>query len=232
MQESQRCRRKVVDAALENGQRGVKVSGHQPCPVVCRHAGNDAVVVVREPLRLHQPFVATRRTADEVGAFWSFGVERLRDRLRLERCLVVGAICEVDQPLGFLEREPGRIHATCGFMAGVGRGSRVAPPQLVRKLGERDDAGPPAVADAGELAVPLLERQPNLEENLRVARRRNHARDAAEGRQVRDRVGRAGWRERAGRHGLGGGNRRVGQLLFGQSWRTRRSTPSAPTRAC
>ena len=150
-------------------------------------------------------------------AFRSFCVERRRDRLRLERCLVVGAISEVNQPLGFLEREPSRIHATCGFMAGVGRGSRVAPPQLVRKLGKRDDSGPPAVADAGELAVPLLERQPDLEENLRVARRCNHARDPAERRQVRDRVGRAGGRERAGRHRLSGGNRRVGQPLFGQT---------------
>ena len=217
MQEPQGCRRKVVDAALENGQRGVEVSGHQPRPVVGRHAGNDAVVIVREPLRFHQPFVAARRAADEVGAFWSFRVERLRDRLRLERGLVVGAIREVDQPFGFLEREPGRIRPARGFMAGVGRGRRIAPPQLVRKLGERDGSGPPAVADAGELAVPLLERQPDLEENLRVARRRNHARDAAERRQVRDRVGRAGGCERAGRHRLSRGNRRIGQLLFGQT---------------
>ena len=42
-------------------------------------------------------------------------------------------------------------------------------------------SGPAAVADAGELSVPLVERQPDLEEDLRFGRWRDDSRDAAEG---------------------------------------------------
>ena len=87
-------------------------------------------------------------------------------RLCLQRRLVVRSIREVDQLLGFLEREPGCAYAARGLAAGIRRGGRIPSSQLLGERTVRDHSRPPAVADAGELAVPLLEWQPDFEDYL------------------------------------------------------------------
>ena len=126
------------------------------------------------------------------------------------------AIGEVDQLFRVLEGEPGHVLAAHGHVAGIGGGGRVPAPDLSCERAEADRAGPAAVAHAGELPVPLLERQPHLEEDVRVLRRLDRAGHAAERRQVRDRVGRSGRRERSALDGLGRGDGRVGKPHAGQ----------------
>jgi hypothetical protein len=58
IEQSQRGGWQVVDRVLEGSQNGVEVARHQPGPVVRWRAGDDAVVVGREPLRLHQAFIS------------------------------------------------------------------------------------------------------------------------------------------------------------------------------
>ena len=71
-----------------------------------------------------------------------------------------------------------------------------------------------AIADAGELAVPLIERQPHLEDDLRFGRGRDDARDAAERREVTQDVRRSCRRERSRGDSFDGGNRRARALLL------------------
>src|SRR5206468_1121990 len=103
---------------------------------------------------------------DEISVLWRLRVEGFRDRLCLQRRLVVRSIREVDQLLGFLEREPGCVHAARSLVAGIRRGGSIPSSQLLGERTVRDHSRPPAVADASELAIPLLERQPHFEDYL------------------------------------------------------------------
>ena len=193
-----RCERPAIEHAqcgwrqlacriCEDGERRVEVARHQSRPVVRRHSGDDAVVVGGEPLRRHQTFVPARRAPDEIRALGRFAVEGLHERLGLHRRLVVGSVGKVDQLFRFVERKFCGVRTRAGLMPGVGRRRRVAAPQLVGKRPEGNDPGPAAVADAGELSVPVVERQPDLEDDLRLGRWRDDSRDAAERREVANR---------------------------------------------
>ena len=144
------------------------------------------------------------------------------------------AVGEVDQLLRLVERESRHVDAGRGFVAGVRRGRRVAQAQLVAKRAIRNAARPAAVTDARKLAVPVLERHPHLEEDLRLARRGNRASDAAERRKIRDRVRRARRRHRSHRDRLGDGDRRIRQRLCCETaacrWRSLRRRPRAGRR--
>ena len=55
-----------------------------------------------------------------------------------------------------IECESGSVHAGRRLVAGIGRGARIAPPDLIREGAEGDAASPPTVANASESAVPFL----------------------------------------------------------------------------
>ena len=166
MEQAERRGRQVAGWIFQNRQHAIEVPRHQPGPVVRGRAGDDAVVVGGKALGRHQAFVAARGAADEIGALRRPAVERLNQALGLDRRLVVRAVREVDQLFRLLVREPGHVQPGCRLVAGIGRGGRVSAPQLVAQGPEGDGARPSPVADAGELAVPLLERHPHFEEDV------------------------------------------------------------------
>ena len=96
---------------------------------------------------------------------------------------------KIDQLFRMLVRELRHVLAGHCGVTGIRRGTRIAASNLTREGTEADRAGPAAVADAGELAVPFIERHPDFEHDVRLARRRDLTRDAAERRQIRNRVG-------------------------------------------
>jgi hypothetical protein len=67
-------------------------------------AGDDAVVVVRVPLRLHQPLPSSGRTADEVRQARRIAVEGFDDGLRLDGGFVDRAIAEIDHQFRMSQR--------------------------------------------------------------------------------------------------------------------------------
>ena len=222
MQQAHRRRRQIRGRVTEHCEYAVEIPGHQPRPVVRRGARDDAVVVAGESLRLHQSLIAARGTADEVRPLGRLAVERLHDRLCPNRCLVLRPVSKVDQLFGLLEGKPRGIDARRGLVARIGRCRRVAAAKLVAQRTERDDACPAAIADARELAVPVLERHPHFEQDARIRRRRNLAGDPAERREVGDRVGGAGRDERSCGHRLRHGNFRGRQRSLGQAGARRR----------
>ena len=191
----------------------------------------DAVVILGIALRFHQSFFATGRAAVEVGVLRRLAVERLDDGLALHRHLVNAARTVVDDLLQVLHPR-GRIP----LVAGVGAADGVALDELGPHVGVLDVAGEAVVAVALELAVPALERHPQLELDLR----RDRALHAAERRQLRRgdirRAGRrdaAGEGERARGHLHGRGDERVGQAQLHEvraGHRTRRALIVGPRR--
>ena len=143
---------------------------------------------------------------------------------------MVRAIGEVDQLFRMIEGELRRVQRRSCLVTRVRRRDGVAAPQLLLQRAVRDGAGPSAIAHARELAIPVLERQPDLEEDVRLARGLDGASHAAERRQVGRRVGRARECERPGDR-LRRADGRVGQLLLRQI-RARRGTIGLCARRC
>ena len=98
--------------------------GEEVRPVVGGRAGDDAVVVGGEALRLHERLAAAVRAGIEVRALGRAAVERRDGRFRCDGGFVDRAIAEVDDLLGMAER-PAGIGAA-GAVAGVGGGRGVA----------------------------------------------------------------------------------------------------------
>src|SRR5580765_8850109 len=86
-----------IDAALDSSSPHVNVT-------VRERAGDDAVVVVRVSLGLHERHASAGRTAFEVGVLRSAIVEGLDDLPGLERHLVRRAVAEVDHLLRMTDR--------------------------------------------------------------------------------------------------------------------------------
>ena len=93
-------RRRILERRSGRQQR----SRHQVRPEVGGRAGDDAVVVVRKALRLHQALPSAGRAADEIRQARPVAVEGRDDRLGLDGHLVDRAIAEVDHELGMAER--------------------------------------------------------------------------------------------------------------------------------
>ncbi len=164
---------------------------------VRERARDDAVVVAGIALRGHDALPAARRAALVVRVVERLGVEHVDEPLRLHGHVVQRAIREVDDLLGVPEREHA-ARAVGRRMPRVRRGRRIAAPQRGLHVAVAlDRAGPAAVADGEELAVPVLRRQPQLDVDVRVRRRLQHERHAA---MLRNRLRRrAGLRRRSGR---------------------------------
>ena len=102
-------------------------------PVDGRTGGEDAVVVLRVALRLHQSLATARRAAHEIGIARGLAVERLRQRLAHHRHLVDAEVRIVldGMPVQPAVGAQGEAPAA-PFVAGVGGGCREAQNVTVR----------------------------------------------------------------------------------------------------
>ncbi len=101
--------------------------------------------------------------------------------LRDDRHLMDRAIAEIDQLFGMAESERG-TRSFGGLVAGIGRRRSVALAQGGRHGVEADGAGPPAITDGLEFAVPMSRGHPDFDSNLRIGGRAESGGDAAMGR--------------------------------------------------
>ena len=198
--------------------RGLPVEdglGQEMREVVGGRARDDAVVVLRETLGLHEGLPPAVRAAMEIRALHGPAVEGGRDRLARHRHLVDGAVTEVDDLLGVPER-PGRVRRSPA-VPGVGGCGRVAEAHGPGQAPQVEVTRESAVAGPLELAVPSRRRKPDLELDVRIRRRLDLSRDPAEsghlgGRTLRHRHGSRG-------HGLrardGGGSHRPAVVAAG-----------------
>jgi hypothetical protein len=92
-------------------------------------------------------------------ALRSAAVERVDDRLALDRHLVDGAPSEVDELFGMAHSEL----AAAAFVAGIRGCCGVSAAEGFAQRSDVDRAGPAAVADALELAVPSRCGQPDFD---------------------------------------------------------------------
>ncbi len=181
--------RVVHELRLRLGQRLIRVQRELHLPIragrvhvdvpVRERTRDDAVVVARIALRGHHALAAARRAAFVVGVVERRAIERVDQVLRLHRHVVQRAEREVDDLLGMPERKHARGAVGCRVTR-VGAGRRIAAAQRNLHVAPAlDRAGPAAVADGEELAVPILRRQPELDVDVRVGRRLEHHRDLA-----------------------------------------------------
>ena len=92
--------------------------GQQSRPVIRRRAGDDAVIVLRETLGLHQRFPAAVRAAGEIGTRGSFPVIGFDDRLGRRGRLMDRPPAEIRDLLGMAE-SPAGVERTAD-VAGIG----------------------------------------------------------------------------------------------------------------
>ena len=187
------------EAVLIAEQREIIPSGvgQQVRPIVGGRAGDDAVVILGIALGFHQRLAAAVGARAEVGTLGSLAVEGVQDGLGFHGRFVNGAIAEVGDLLGVVER-PGGIDSWRGAVTGVGAGAGVVVADGVGQLVVADVAGEAAVACALKLAVPVGGRHPDFELDVRVGGRLDDSGHAAERRQVGQGFA-AGRREAAGR---------------------------------
>src|SRR5207244_12977144 len=126
---------------------------------------NDAVEVFRISLRLGQALSAALRTSVVIREFRGSAVVRIDDFLGLHGHLMNRSICEIDQLLRLFRRKIG----SATDMAGVCSGSRVPGSQGRRKGRIWNGAGPSAIADSLELAIPAGCRKPDFNLDIGVA---------------------------------------------------------------
>src|SRR5439155_24128992 len=107
--------RNVALRIFERRERVPQVAaGVEASPIVGGISGDETIVVVRVPLGLHQPLLASLRAADIVAAFGRFVVERAGDLLRVDRGHMETSVSEILDELVMPERprgaEPLRVH--------------------------------------------------------------------------------------------------------------------------
>ena len=175
-------RRNVAVLIAEQRQIVPSGVGQQVGPIVGGRAGDDAVVILGVALGFHERLAAAVGAGAEVGALRALAVEGVQDGLGFHGRFVDGAIAEVGDLLGVIER-PGGIGAA-GMVAGIGGGGGVVVGHGVRQLVVADGARETAVADALELAVPVGGGHPDFELDIGIGRWLDGSGHAAEGRQV------------------------------------------------
>ena len=184
--------------------------GEQAGPVVGGRTGDDPIVVAGEALRLHQALPAAVRTRDEIAVARRRAVECLGQRLAGD-----AVRCTARQPKSTIFCGCPTAHLPSVPPA---RGRCRSPPRPGRCATR--PRGPNRVSSRRirrcrplKAAVPVLGRQPDLERDMRIRRRMEHALDPAEGgkldRRRRPQLRRN--RERAGGLQLGRCNRRIGR---------------------
>ncbi len=114
--------------------------------------GNDAVEIFGIARHFDQSLPATRGAAVPIGVFRTFAIVGTDDCLRCDDGVMHGAIAEIDNFLRMAQRE----HTVAAFVTGVCRSGGVAFFHRLRHGGVADHAGPSAVADDFDLAVPVL----------------------------------------------------------------------------
>jgi hypothetical protein len=182
----------------------------QLCARVRRGADDDAVVIVRESLGLHEALTAPRRTAIPVRLARRAAVERFDGALCSDGHFVDSTPRIIDELFRMSE---GKASSRTG-VTGVGRGCGVAASERVVQRRITDDAGPPAISHSLELAIPAGDRHPDFDFDIRIRCRRQRGGHAAESNGVAESllsVGPAGGRTREAARGddLGERNRRV-----------------------
>src|SRR5258708_7251399 len=190
---------------------GPKVAGHEVGPIIGGSAGDDAVVIGGEFLGFFAPLLAAGGAAVPVRPRWGFAVKSLGDRFALERHFVDGAISKIGQLFGMTEGK-GRIATV---VAGVGGCGRVVVEHREHERLIHDRAGPSAIPDAHEFAIPRFNREPDLYLDFRVRRGTERSCDAAESWKAPEELLLWRWRVRlgefAGGHKDGARDGRVGE---------------------
>ena len=135
-------------------------------------------------------------------------VEGVDDGLRLHRHLVHRRDTRSRSPSRDVRARTRRCCRRARYRCSPSR----SPPPRRRPARIRDAARPSTVADGLELSVPSRRRQPDLDLDVRIARRRQRRRDAAERRQRRIHARRL-WRRAALSRGARRSERAGGDLL-------------------
>ncbi len=141
-------------------------------------AGDDAVEVFGVAGHFHKGLPTAGGAAVPIGVLRAFAVVSGHNRFRCDDGVVYGAIAEVDD----FFRMPEREHAVAAFVAGIGGRGCVAFLHGLRHGGVADHAGPSAVADDLDLAVPVFGK-PDFHFDVGIGGRLERGGDAAVGRK-------------------------------------------------
>src|SRR5580704_5866342 len=176
------ARRNVACRIIEKRLLIPDETGEQMRPGVGRRADDDAVEIIRVALRLHQGLAATIRTAIEIRPLRPLADERCYDGLGLVGRFFERAIPEVDNLLGVTQSE-GRLSSR--LAAVVRRRGGIPACDRVREAAITDAAAEPAAAELLVLSVETaVRRDPDLEIDDRIIRRRRGAGNPAELREL------------------------------------------------
>src|SRR4051812_531467 len=144
---------------FQSDDGGPEVAGHEMGPVIGGRAGDDAVVIGGELLGFLQSLLAAGGAAVPVRRLGASPVIGIGEGLGFDSHLMDGAVSEVDQLLGVSGDERG----VATVVAGIGGGGCVSTADRVRQRGIDNVAGPSAIADAHELAVPTVGGEPDFD---------------------------------------------------------------------
>ncbi len=150
-------------------------------PVIGRSAGKDAVIVGREPLRLHQRLASAIGAGGEVAMLRRATEERLRNRFARQSHLMHAAPAKIGDFFGMAE-SPARIDSGTN-VAGIGSRGGVSAQQGDGQVVIVDHPGESAAPGAEKATVPFRERQPHFDGNFGVSSRVRLCNHPAECRQ-------------------------------------------------
>ena len=127
-------------------------------------------------MRFLETLSSTSRTAIPVREFGRVAIKSLDDGLGLDRHFVFGPPREVNELFGMAQRKsPASAH-----MSGVGGRSRIPCANRFRHGGIADNSRPSSVANAFELTIPAVKREPNFHSDIGIACRLDSHSHAAE----------------------------------------------------
>ena len=135
-------------------------------PEVGGRSGDDAVIVRRKALSLHERLASAVRAGAEVRAAGRVTVEGVDDGLGLLGGFVNRAISEVDD-LFRMVKGPGRVRSA-RVVAGIGGGGRVTVRHRARHPAKTDVTGETTIANALEFSVPAGVGHPHFELYVRI----------------------------------------------------------------
>jgi len=155
---------------------------HKMRPEIGWRAGDDAVVVAGEALRLFESLFAPRRAPVPIGMFGSISVIGSDDGLGFDGHLMDRSIPEINHLFGMAQREAG-VSRTA-VVPGICGGGRIAAPKRHSNEGIQDCSQPTAIANAHELAIPARRGHPYFELDTGIFCGPDFSGDAAERGQV------------------------------------------------